>query len=206
MDPFKENNTIYWAKLRPDAVIPSKEFEDAGYDIYATFEEDYIIIEPFKTKLIPTGLSWACSPDFYMQIVERSSSGTLGLKISAGVLDSGYRGEIKVALYNATGKTLVLSLYGEDEVKKMTGLDDFIYYSTSKAIAQGIIHRVEHMNAKEISRDALLEIPSKRGEKGWGSTNKEITETLKAISDAIVYFEKIESTGKNQKNKKIEND
>ena len=106
-----------------------------------------------------------------MQIEERSSTGIKGIKKSAGIIDSGYRGEIKVAIFNANNKPIIFSPYSENEVKKMIILDDFIYYSTSKAIAQGIIHRVEKLNSKEIEYDKLLQIPSKRGENGWGSTN-----------------------------------
>lgn len=175
MDIFEEN-TIYFAKMRADALIPRKEREDAGYDIYAAFDEDYIIIEPYSTGLVPTGIAWASSEEYYMQFEERSSTGLKGLKISGGIIDSGYRGEFKVALFNANSKPLVLSpLFEEDikeKLKENEKIEDFIFYSTSKAIAQGIIHRVEDMNVKEISLSALLEIPSKRGEKGFGSSNK----------------------------------
>lgn len=172
-DPFQNKNQIYFAKLRGDAVIPRKERENAGYDIFASFEEDYIIIPPYKTGLIPTGIAWACSEEFYMQIEERSSTGTKGIKRSAGVVDSGYRGEIKVAIFNANDKALVFSPYGEDEIKRRyPELGEIIFYSTAKAIAQGIIHRVEEMQTKEISLEALQSIPSKRGDNGWGSSNK----------------------------------
>ena len=50
--------------------------------------------------------------------------------------------------------------------------DNPLLYSTKKAIAQGIIHKVEEVNIKEISLENLLNIPSKRGDKGWGSSNK----------------------------------
>ena len=47
-----------------------------------------------------------------------------------------------------------------------------LIYSTKKAIAQGIIHRVENMKVNEISYKELLKIPSSRGDNGWGSSNK----------------------------------
>ncbi len=177
MEEFKTINTIYFAKMRADALIPKKEDENAGYDLYASFDEDYIIIEPFTTGIIPTGLAWACSPNYYLQFEERSSTGLKGIKVSGGIIDSGYRGELKIALFNANPKALIFSPLAEDVVfKKLEkngniNKDDYIFYSTSKAIAQGIVHRVEDMIVKEISLAALREIPSKRGEKGWGSTN-----------------------------------
>jgi len=172
-EPFANKNQIYFAKLRGDAIIPKKERENAGYDIYAAFDEEFILIEPYKTKLVPTGIAWACSEEYYMQIEERSSTGTKGIKKSSGVIDSGYRGEIKIAIFNANDIPLVFSEYGEESMRlKHPELGEFLYYSTSKAIAQGIIHRVEEMQSREISLEALQSIPSKRGEKGWGSTNK----------------------------------
>lgn len=172
-EPFVNKNQIYFAKLRGDAIIPRKEPENAGYDIYATLEEDFLIIEPFKTKLVPTGIAWACSEEYYMQIEERSSTGTKGIKRSAGVVDSGYRGEIKIAIFNANDVPLVFSEIGEEELRRRRpDLGEILFYSTSKAIAQGVIHRVEEMLTREISLEALQSIPSKRGEKGWGSTNK----------------------------------
>lgn len=47
---------IKFAKVRPDAKIPTKRVEDAGLDIYACFDEQSIIIRPHTTVMIPTGL------------------------------------------------------------------------------------------------------------------------------------------------------
>ena len=44
---------VKFAKVRPDAIIPSKRDEDMGFDIYACFDEDYVVINPHETKLIP---------------------------------------------------------------------------------------------------------------------------------------------------------
>ena len=174
MNYFEDEKNVYFAKMKEKAIIPSKEEENAGYDIYACFDEDYILVEPHKTCLIPTGIAWACSPSFYLQIEERSSTGSKGIKKSAGVIDSGYRGEIKIAITNSNDRTLVFSNLTEEELKeKYSGkLENALIYNTMKAIAQGIIHRVEKMNIKEIGIDELLKISSKRGDGGFGSTNK----------------------------------
>ena len=174
MNYFEDEKNVYFAKMKEKAVVPSKEEENAGYDIFACFDEDYILIEPHKTCLIPTGIAWACSPSFYLQIEERSSTGSKGIKKSAGVIDSGYRGEIKIAITNSNDRVLVFSNLTEEELKeKYSGkFDDALIYNTKKAIAQGIIHRVERMNIKEIALDELLKISSNRGDNGWGSTNK----------------------------------
>ena len=40
------NNELIFAKVRPEAIIPTKREEDAGRDLYACFNEDYILINP----------------------------------------------------------------------------------------------------------------------------------------------------------------
>lgn len=192
MDFFEKINTIYFAKIRGDALIPRKERENAGYDIYACLEDDILIIPPYKTGLVPTGIAWACSEEYYMQIEERSSTGIKGIKKSSGVIDSGYRGEIKIAIFNANDVPIIFATVGEDDVRrKYPDLDKFVFYSTSKAIAQGVIHRVEDMLTKEISLKALQEIPSKRGDNGWGSTNiqeeniSNLQKTIQSLKDKM---------------------
>ncbi len=170
-----DDDIIYFSKLKQNAIIPNKEKENAGYDIYSCFDEDYILLKPFETKLIPTGVAWACSNKYYLQIEERSSTGVKGIKINAGIIDSGYRGEIKIAIFNTNSVDLIFSNIDEENFKnKYPDLysDKNIFYSTKKAIAQGIVHRVYDLKVKEISIEELLSISSNRGSKGFGSTNK----------------------------------
>ena len=166
-------NKVYFSKMKENAIIPSKKEEDAGYDFYACFDEDYILFKPFETKLVPTGIAWASGKEFYLQIEERSSTGSKGIKKSAGVIDSGYRGEIKIAITNANSFPLIFTQIDESTLKEKYNLpNNALVYNTKKAIAQGVIHRVENMNIKEISLDELLTISSLRGASGWGSSNK----------------------------------
>lgn len=64
---------LWFAKVRPDGVIPSKRDEDAGYDIFLAFDGEYIRLEPHETKLLPTGIASAFEPGYYFQIQERGS-------------------------------------------------------------------------------------------------------------------------------------
>ena len=57
-------------------------------------------------------------------------------------------------------------------IEKYPNLMGGLYYSTKKAIAQAIVHRVEKMNEKVISYEELSKISSNRGDKGWGSSGK----------------------------------
>mgnify|MGYP000734891585 FL=1 len=83
------NTTVKFAKVRPTAVIPTKRDEDAGFDIYADFEDDFIIIDPHTTTLIPTGIASACDVDYCFILKERGSTGSKGIAQRCGVIDSG---------------------------------------------------------------------------------------------------------------------
>lgn len=192
-------NDLVFAKVKPTAIIPTKEDENAGYDIYACFDEDYMVIPAHSTKLIPTGIASAVSDKYYLQVHERGSTGSKGMKYSAGVIDSSYRGEIFIALSNINPSDIIISKldkkelfdkYGEpyelDEDVRIIryGVDEFDYtiedepyygcviYPYSKAIAQLIVHEVPTMNVKEITYEELKAIPSKRGTGALGSSGK----------------------------------
>ena len=48
------NVNIKFARLHNDTIIPSKRSEDAGLDIYARFDDLYMIIPPHTTAMVPT--------------------------------------------------------------------------------------------------------------------------------------------------------
>lgn len=167
-------NKIYFSKIKPNAIIPSKRAEDAGYDLYACFEEDYILLKPSEVKLIPTGVAWAASSEYYLQIEERSSTGKANMKKNGGVFDSGYRGDITIELFNARTENLIISNLSEEELKAKYPelIKPYFFFSAKKAIAQGVVHRLPILEAEEISYDDLLKISSQRGADRFGSTNK----------------------------------
>ena len=174
-----DDNKIYFAKLNPNAIIPSKKQEDAGYDIYACFESDYFVIEPFKTRPVPTGIASAFSSKYYAQVEERSSMGKLGIKKSSGVFDSGYRGEYFILTYNTNDKPLIISKLDADDISdeivinsKKYNKNDVIIYPYKKAICQLVLHILPNLEVEEISHEQLLSIKSERGENGFGSSGK----------------------------------
>ena len=75
---------LYWAKVKEDAIIPTKRDEDAGYDLYPCFEEDYLEIKPLHTRLVPLGVATAFDASYVMILKERGSTGT---KESLNVLE-----------------------------------------------------------------------------------------------------------------------
>lgn len=167
---------IYFAKVRPGAKIPDRDVWNAGLDIYPCFDEDYFIIPPHSTRLVPTGLASAIPVDYYIQIYERGSTGSKGIKYSAGVIDSSYRGEWFLATTNTNDKPVVISKLNLDEldssVKELIE-NAYIVYPYSKALFQGVVHSVHNeLEREEITYDELMAIPSERGSGKLGSSGK----------------------------------
>ena len=95
-------------KLSECATIPSKSNQsDAGWDLYAA--ED-AIIEPLQTELIGTDIAMAIPEGYVGLIWDRSGMATKrGVHRFAGVIDSGYRGQIKVCLWNSTQEHCIIN-------------------------------------------------------------------------------------------------
>lgn len=168
---MREVVEVKFAKVHPNAIIPSKRDEDMGFDIYACFDEDYIEISPHETKLIPTGIASACDSDYGFIVFERGSTGSKGIARRCGVIDSGYRNEWFIGLTNTTDKTLFISKLTESEHLGEYFKDSFIY-PYSKAIAQALVVPVPKTKVEEISYEELKEIKSERGMGALGSSNK----------------------------------
>ena len=166
---------IKFAKVNPDAKIPSKRDEDMGFDIYACFDKDFIVIKPHETKLIPTGIASSCEDGYGFVLRERGSTGSKGIALRAGVIDSGYRDEWFVGLTNTTEKVLFISKLSEEETYDKYYGDTMtlsFVYPYSKAIAQALIIPVPKVEIEEISYDELKTIKSERGTGKLGSSSK----------------------------------
>lgn len=164
------SQTIYFAKMKETAIIPSKRIEDGAFDIYACFEEDYIIFAPHETKMIPTGLASAFSSDYVVILKERGSTGTKGIGQRAGVIDSGYRGEWLVPVTNHNEVPLVICK--ASALENNTFAANSIIYPYEKAISQCILVEVPKMVTTEISYEELLKFESERGTGRLGSSGK----------------------------------
>lgn len=120
---------------------------DAGADLVTTQDVE---LAPFERKLVPTGVSIAL-PNGYAAFVHPRSglAAKHGLTIvnAPGTVDAGYRGEIKVALYNSDPKTPIVLKRGD-------------------RIAQLVIQQVSR--ARFIQAETLP--GSMRGEGGFGSS------------------------------------
>ena len=177
---------IKFAKTKPNAIIPSKRVEDMGFDIHPCFDEDYIEIPPHETRLIPTGIASSCDPEYGFLLRERGSTGSKGIALRCGVIDSGYRNEWFVGLTNTTNRAVVISKLPKfetamlmcEENKRTFMLSEeeidecMLVYPYTKAIAQALIIPVPEIDVNELSYEDLKAIPSERGLGNLGSSNK----------------------------------
>jgi dUTP pyrophosphatase len=163
---------IRFARVRPDAKIPSKRDEDAGYDLWPCFENDWIEIQPFESKLIPTGIASAIESNYAFIFRERGSTGTKNIKVNAGVIDSGFNGEWFVSIYNANTVPLFISKFGTTgEQSPITEHPDAILYPYDKAIAQAILIQVPRAEIEEVNYSEIANRNTERGTGQLGSTN-----------------------------------
>ena len=166
-----EKEKIFFSKVKPDAIIPSKRDEDAGWDVYACFEEENIVIMPHETKMIPTGIATAFSEDYVAILKERGSTGTKGMGQRAGVIDSGFRNEWMCPITNHNEKPLIITKETNETTLEILK-EDYIVYPYKKAICQFIMVEVPKFEAKEIPYSELKEIKSERGMGMLGSSDK----------------------------------
>ena len=96
---YKKVLSINVKKLSENATIPTQgTVFAAGYDLYAA--EDAVVVCGTR-KLIKTNISMEITPGYYGRIAPRSGLAYKnGIDVLAGVIDSDYRGDIGVILYN----------------------------------------------------------------------------------------------------------
>lgn len=133
--------------LDPNAKTPTKANEnDAGFDLYSISET---VVPPKQRKTVNTGIAIQMPEHFAGLIWPRSGlSVKHGIDVLAGVVDSGYRGEIMVCLYNTSDQNVVIHI--------------------GDRIAQIIFQEVPRV---------LMEVhdslgSSQRGDNGFGSSGK----------------------------------
>lgn len=106
------NNILKIKKLDEKASIPTYGTKSsAGADLYALLDNE-IIIKPGTSQMISTGLAMDIPEGYVGLIYARSSLGTkkgLAPANKVGVIDSDYRGEIKVCLFNHSNEEQVIS-------------------------------------------------------------------------------------------------
>ena len=134
--------------LDPDGRLPARSNQtDAGADL---FSAESLMIHPGERATVSTEISLEIPEGFYGRVAPRSGLASKhGVDVLAGVVDSGYRGEVKVVLLN-------------------TDKSNTFFVEKGDRIAQIIIEA--HFNLPIVKTDSLAE--SGRGYGGFGSTGK----------------------------------
>jgi dUTP pyrophosphatase len=134
-------------RLRPDARVPEQAYEgDAGLDLAAC---DAVVLAPGERAVVPTGLAVEIPGGFAGFVQPRSGLAArhgIGIVNSPGLIDAGYRGEIRVVLLN-------------------TGHESFSV-EPGMRIAQLVIAPVAAVRLIEVDELAT----SERGSRGFGSS------------------------------------
>jgi deoxyuridine 5'-triphosphate nucleotidohydrolase len=139
---------LKYKKLDPRAIAPTKAHSgDAGYDLYCLEEVDFV---SGQIADVSTGIALEIPPGHVGLIWDRSS---MGAKVFGGVIDAGYRGEIKLKLGFLKSNVDSGTYYG---IKLLAGAK----------VAQILIQKVEDLPLEEV--EELSE--TIRGDKGFGST------------------------------------
>ena len=138
-------------KLDSSVELPSYKTDGAsGMDLMAFIKEP-INLKPYSSCLVPTGISLAFSGEFEIQIRPRSglaAKSSISVLNTPGTIDSDYRGEIKVIIYNHGNELFTIN--------------------NGDRIAQMILTPVIKMKLEETE-----DLPETiRGEDGFGSTGK----------------------------------
>jgi dUTP pyrophosphatase len=140
---------ITYLKLDSELPTPSHAHpHDGGVDLYAS---EPVSLEPGRRALVPTGVAVAIPRGYAGLVVPRSGLAVrqgLGVVNAPGLIDAGYRGEIKVVLVN----------HGHEAVSLARG----------ERIAQLVI--VPVVEQEWVEADDLPD--SRRGEGGFGSTGR----------------------------------
>jgi dUTP pyrophosphatase len=133
-------------RLNENAILPTKNKGDAGYDLYSLGE---VVLAPNATLLVDTGIAVEI-PDGYVGLVWPRSGMAVkyGLDTMAGVIDSSYRGELKVLLWNNS--------------------DAYMMFKPGTKIAQMVV--VQHLDDEVVEVTELTD--TSRGENGFGSTGQ----------------------------------
>ena len=138
-------------KTNRKVITPKYKTEgSSGVDLSAFLDKE-VVIKPNSSELIPTGLQVAIPEELEIQIRPRSglaAKESIGVLNSPGTIDSDYRGELKIILFNH-------------------GKEDFIINNGDR-IAQMVLVPILKMEFEEV--DSLPD--TVRGQGGFGSTGK----------------------------------
>lgn len=141
--------TLKIVRTRENIPVPKYALPgDAGFDLYVG---ERIVLAPMERASVNTGYQMEI-PEGYVGIIYEKSGLSFkhGIITYGNVIDSGYRGEVKVGVFNLSKEPYT--------------------FEPGHKVAQMIIHSYEEVNFKEVKEGELS--VSERGQRGFGSTGK----------------------------------
>ncbi len=137
-------------RLRPEASLPGRAYAgDAGLDLAAV---ERVVLRPGERAVVPTGIAVAIPEGFAGFVQARSGLAMrhgIAVVNSPGLVDSGYRGELRVILLN-------------------TDRDETFVVEAGDRIAQLVVLPVPELDLVEVE-----ELPeSERSVRGFGSSHR----------------------------------
>lgn len=143
---------ILTKRLHPDARLPRYAHTGAWGDLAADlYSVHAATVEPRRTALVATGLAMTFPADYGALVEDRSGLAVKGITTLAGVIDPGYRGELKVVLTNVTDAPIELA--AGDRIAQLRIVQRL----------QASFEEVDDLNATQPD-------VTHRGEGGFGST------------------------------------
>jgi len=135
-------------RISPGAKLPVYGHPgDAGMDLFAAEE---VVLGAGEVKAVPTGVKMAIPVGYVGLIWDKSGISLQGVHRLAGVVDAGYRGEVRVVMVNLGKKPYV--------------------FKSGQKVAQMLIQPVQAVEVVDVGEDELDE--TARGEGGFGSTGQ----------------------------------
>lgn len=121
---------------------------DSGWDLKLVGEKS-VVLEPMETRLLNSGVFLELPDNIEAQVRPKSSLSSQGVMVHFGTVDSGYRGEILVAITNLTKGVIMLEV--------------------GRKIAQLVFQEKTEVN---LQKSEKIDKNTSRGEGGFGSTGK----------------------------------
>ena len=168
MNTYDKTDTISFAKIHEDAIIPSRRDEDGCIDVYAAFDAPLMVLRPHEATLVPTGLISAWNPKYRLAAPESGSASKTNLGLKCGQIDSGYRGEWFLCIRNDNDIPVVITKGIKDNIFDKT----VIHIPYKKALCQFAVEEVPQVKIIEETPEKVKSYSSERGTGNRGSSNK----------------------------------
>lgn len=150
--------------LNEAAILPTRaNSNDAGFDLYAL---THVFIPVGGSARVPTGIAFNVPAGTYLKIEDRSSLAVKGLRTGAGVVDSGYTGDVTIVLHNLNNTSS--GYYDFDSTNSYNTFQKGYKIRKGDKIAQAVLIPILTPELEVVAEF----VPTERGDKGFGSSGQ----------------------------------